>query len=723
MLLILTQNLEINCQNTNFARILYIMSKLLRYILTLVLAVMCLTLQAQGTLRTDNRTAGNGISLGQGGNARGGSQKSTKNEDGTTTEEDDPCIDPPDDRYCWHFDPLTGNTYKAVPDTSYIGLSNINVMEAKAMAINYTSNLYSPHLVNQYFSRKEDKDFIFANAYQLFAVDPGEVIFYNTKIPFTVASYSHSGSSVNANDHLYIDFAGNIKPNIGIGTKLDYVYARGEYTSSSTKPLKWITYLYYNGDQYDANFSFNLSKYANQEWGGVLNRDHTLHPDLYNENFTQARSMPTQLNDAWNTTDFYNAHFTHSYNIGKWEERQEINEKDSLVWDEFIPVATIFHSIDFHSYSHWFRMGKNADQTDDGFFKNHYYNIDTTNDSTSYNNFSTYAGIRLNEGFNKWSQFGVSAFIGLEHQSYTNLVDELDLDYIEHEHTSTNVWLGGQLSRHLSSALTFDVTARTAISGDKLGDVDITGEIQTVIPFGRRDPETGHRKDSITLQARGFFRNTHPSYLTNHYFSNHFKWSEDFNPIQKFHIDGYAQLSRTMTSARVGIEHISNFIYYDSKDYKPHQYNEQLDIFSLEFRQGLKAGSWLYWENAILMQTSTDDNVLALPKFSFQTDLSLRFKIAKVLAMQVGATGYYNTKYYAPNYQPATQQFAVQHDIECGGYPILDLYINANLKRIKFFLLINNMLGQAVTNDTFNMPYYPQAPLRMEYGIAVDLQN
>ena len=698
------------------------MRTLYKYIFVLWASVLFCTLQAQvkpksldnsqtaNTARNDSRANSNQIA-------------SSSEQDGNKTIEDDPCIDPPDDRRCWNLDPLTGNTYKSVPDTSYIGLCDHVIMESKAMAINYTSNLYGPHMVNQYFSRKEDKDFMFANAYQLFSVDPGEVNYYNTKIPFTVASYSHSGSSINANERLFIDFAGNIKPKIGIGTMLDYVYARGEYTGSSAKPLKWITYLYYDGDLYKANLSFNLSKYANQEWGGVLDREHTLHPDNYNDNFTIPSSMPTKLTDVWNTTDFYNIHFNHSYNMGKWEERSEISDKDTLVWDEFIPVATLFHTVDFHRYKHSFKMGANADQTEDGFFEHYYYDQLGTNDSTSYNNFSTYVGVRLNEGFSKWSQFGLSAFIGFEHQNYVNLVDSLDLSFIERNHSSNNIWLGGQMSRHLSSALTFDITARTALSGDKMGDVDINGNIQTVIPFGKRDTISGHRKDSLILQARGFFKNSHPSYMMNHYFSNHFKWSEDFSPIQKYHIDGFAKLSRTMTSVRAGIEHISNYIYFDSKDYKPHQYDGQLEIFSLEFRQGLKAGNWFYWENAVLMQTSTNDDVLCLPKFSFESDLSFRFKIAKVLSMQVGATGYFNTKYYAPNYQPATQQFAVQNEIKCGGYPIVDAYINANLKRIKFFLLINNMLGHAVTNDTFNMPYYPQSPLRLEYGIAVDLQN
>ena len=706
---------------------LFKMRKYFHPIIIALLAVLSVPVFAQNrrVMNEDGGAGGRSLqSLGgassmQGNTNRG--QNRSSSDDSNSSSEDDPCNPRSDERYCWRLDPLTGNIYKAIPDTSYIGLCNHDVMESKAMAVAYTSNLYGPHLINQYFSRRDDSDFIFANAYSLFAEQPGDVLYYNTKIPFTVASYGHSGATMQANDHLLIDFAGNAKPNIGLGTKLDYVYARGEYVSSATKPLKWISYAYYTGDQYKAYASFNLSKFANQEWGGVAERDYVLHPDNYNKNFTTPRTMATQLSDTWNDTDYRNIHFTHSYDLGKWHEMHD--EKDTTnVWDEFTPVATIFHSIDFQKYHHSFRMNPGADQTDNGFFAHNYYNAMSTADSTSYTDFSTYAGIRLNEGFNKYSQFGISAFIGYERQTFTMLVDSLDLDFIKHKHVSNNVWIGGQLSRHLSSALTFDITAKTAISGDKIGDFDINGQIQTVIPFGRKNPETGLRRDSITIQANGYIRNNRPSYMLNHYFSNHFKWNQDLDRTQKVHIDGLISYSRTGTSVRAGIEHINKYVYFSAEDFIPRQYDKQLDVFSLEVRQNLNF-SIFNWNNAVLVQTSTNNDVLALPAFSLESDFSMRFCIARTLHAQLGVTGYYNSKYYAPTYQPATQQFAMQQEIKCGGFPNLTGYLNCNLKRIKFFVMMTNLLNGAVTADTFIMPDYPMMPRRFEWGVTLDLQN
>lgn len=643
--------------------------------------------------------------------------------DSVREQEEDPCVPIQDNRYCWTLDPMTSLVHNALPDTSYLGLGNNQSMLSKAMALVYTGNLYAPHMVQDFMARREDHDFFFVNAYNLFRVDPSQQLYYNSKLPCTVLSYSKEGGGLQTNDHLKINFFGNFNKRLGLGSNLDYVYARGEYPENAAKPLKWNNYLYYEGDQYKAYATFNLSKLANQENGGIANRNYILSPDEFKSNFTDPKNMPTNLANTWNNTDQRQVHFQHSYSLGKWEER--IDPADSSVWSEFIPVATIFQSFNFESLHHNFRMDYGADMTENGFFGKDatpYYSDSITADSTHYRNFSTYAGIRMNEGFNRFSQFSVGAFLGFEHQHYTLLQDTADLSYIPRNHYSNTLWAGGQLSRNLSSLLTFEATLRTALSGDKVGDFDIQGNLQSVIPFGQKNTESGTRSDSIIVEANAFIKNSSVSYLMEHYFSNHLRWSNNFDNEQRVRIEGRLSYPRTRTQARVGVEHINRFHYFGA-DGLPHEYDKQLDIFSVDIRQSLWAGKWLQWDNAVLFQKSTDRKVLALPDVSIQSDLSFHFRIAKTLAIQAGVTGYYYTKYYAPTYQPATQQFCTQRNYKCGNYPILNGYVNCNLKRIKFFLAAHNMLENAVTNNMFIMPYYPSQFRRIEYGLILDLQN
>ena len=642
----------------------------------------------------------------------------------TLTVEDNPCIFPDDLRYCWTLDPITGIRYDAVPDTAYIGQAKVDVMESKALAIAYTGNLWSPHVVQDYFARPADRDFLFVNAYQLFAHSPARTLYYNTHIPYTMAAYTTSGRSLDANDHLRLAFAGNFNKDLGLGTSLDYVYARGAYQNGSAKPLKWESYLYYLGEQYKAYVAFDVSKYANQENGGILERGYVLTPEEYNDNFTDPANMPTRLINTWNETDHRNIHFTHSYDLGRWEER--IEAADSSVWDEFVPVATIFHTVDYDHMGHQFRMDAGADATEGGVYQHHYINDRVTSDTTDYHSLTTYAGIRVNEGFSRWSQFGVSAFVGFERQHYRLMQDTLEAGFIPRSHTSNTLWLGGQLSRHQGSALNFDITARTALSGDKVGDFELSGRIRTVIPFGRRRDAGGRHADSLVVNATGVARNSRVGYLTDHYFSNHFRWSNDYDREQHLRLGGEIAYPRSRTSVSAGVEHINNFHYFDSADGLPHQYDRQLDVFGLTVRQGLHVRmgrrSGLLWDNAVLVQTSTDDAVLALPKVSVESDLSLYIPIA-ALQLQLGATGYWYTKYYAPYYEPATQTFQTQGEVECGGYPMLNAYVNCNLKRIKFYLQMTNVLEGTLTNDSFLGPNYPTMPRRFMWGVIFNLQN
>lgn len=643
----------------------------------------------------------------------GGPGQGTTSEDGTTQEED-PCVEINDERFCWTQDPITGIHYDQIPDTIHIGLGNRQYMSSKSLGLIHTGNLYSPHYITDLFDRRRDNDFLFVNAYSLFAKRPEDILFYNTKLPYTTAGYLTSGSSTRSNDRLLLNFAGNVNKKLGVGTFLDYVYARGEYVSQATKPLNWTSYVYYDDDQYKATLSFNLAKLANQENGGIQNREYVLNPDQQtNTTFTTPYTMPTNLTDTWNDTDGWNIHFNHSYDLGKWEEYANPEDSTEML-ENFTSIASIFHSVDVEHYKHAFRMDENADNTDaQDFYSNHYINTSTTQDSTSYLNFSTYAGIRINEGFSKWSQFGLSAFIGYQRQSYTMMQDTLDYSFIDRTHASNNIFVGGQISRHQSKRLTFDVTAKIGISGDKAGDVDITGQLQTVLPVG---------KDSITVKGSGYFRNQKVSYLMNHYFSNHFKWSESFDPEQKLNLQALLRYSLTGTEAKVGIEHISNYHYFSAEDYLPHECNDMVEVFSIEASQKLHWKA-IHFNNRVLFQKSTQESVLALPKLTWESDLSLRFVIAHALTTELGVTGYYTTKYYAPTYQPATQQFAVQNEIKCGGYPVFNAYINCNLKKIKFYIMYSGFGTKLISNDTFLMPYYPLQSTRLEYGVIFDLQN
>lgn len=656
----------------------------------------------------------------EGGGGAGGSMSSSSSAE-------DPCVEPDDKRYCWNIDPMTGIKYEASPDTTYHGLANAQTMEGLATVIAYTANLQGPHLVMDYFARKDDHDFMFLNAYNTFRIYQNDIKYFNSRLPYTRVFYGTSGSGNTSNDRLKIEFAGNLNKKIGLGTNLDYVYARGVYSSSSTKPLNWNSYLYYEGERYKAYFNYTLGKLGNQENQGLSERDYVLRPDnIQGSKNMDDKSYPMVMDKSWNDIDHWNMHFTHQYDLGRTDEK--FDPSDSTYYDEFVPVASVFHSVDLYSAKRVYRQDAATIHIGNhNLFKENFFDNKATIDSTSFFDFSTYGGLRINEGFSSWSQFALSAFVGYERQTYTMMQDTLGRYDIDGKHISNSVFIGGQLSRHKGKYLKFDATAKVGVSGDKMGEVDINASINGKIPFGK--------KDSLLLNASSYFKNRKTPYLYNHYLGNHVQWDNDFDPEQRLHIEGTISYPKSGTSVRAGIEHISNYIYFDGTYFanmdsisagpnygKPIQTGEQIDIFSLSISQEL-AWKALYCNATALFQTSTQEDIISLPKLSFVLDLGLRFNIARSLYTDLGCTAYYHTKYYAPNYIPDVQQFGVQNEIECGGYPIFNAYVNCSLKKLKFYIMASGLGTQSMSNDRFIMPYYPHPSWRLEYGVVFDLQN
>ena len=93
----------------------------------------------------------------------------------------------------------------------------------------------------------------------------------------------------------------------------------------------------------------------------------------------------------------------------------------------------------------------------------------------------------------------------------------------------------------------------------------------------------------------------------------------------------------------------------------------------------------------------------------------------KVLTVQLGADVRYFTKYHAPAYTPAIQQFHLQPNddqVEIGGYPIVNIYANIHLKRTRLFAMYSHVNQGMGTRNSFLVPHYPINPSLLRLGVS-----
>jgi hypothetical protein len=90
----------------------------------------------------------------------------------------------------------------------------------------------------------------------------------------------------------------------------------------------------------------------------------------------------------------------------------------------------------------------------------------------------------------------------------------------------------------------------------------------------------------------------------------------------------------------------------------------------------------------------------------------------------MGINAHYWTKYYAPAYEPATQQFKLQDEIKVGNYPLLGGFLNCHLKQTRFFIEYYNMSDLFVSPPGyFSLPHYPVNPTVLKLGLSVNFIN
>lgn len=623
----------------------------------------------------------------------------------------------------WSVMQPLGLHQEATIDTLMLDYSRTSIPSEVTDAWATTGNYGAEGLNMIFLDRPAMSDFFFRDAIDNWLPSsPEKLRFYNTRIPMSLVGYTSSGGRETAQERLSATFSGNINRRAQVGAMLDYIYSKGSYSNQAVKDLIWGVSGSYMGDRYEFQGAYSHYNNVNKENGGITDMMYITDPAQLQGGITtiDPKSIPTNLQDAHTRISGNELWINNRYKVGYWHE-EAID--DTTTRRTYIPVSSFIHTLEFKTARHGFNDGK-PDETRE-FFSNTYLDPTITRDRTSYWSVSNTLGVSMLEGFHKYAKFGLAAYITHEARHYSQTADTLDhsdetlgLDpfpegrnAIVPDVTQQLLSIGGQLTKQKGSILTYDATAEFGIVGPVAGDVRIEGNVATRFKL---------LGDTVTIAANGFFRNQEAPYLTNNYLSNHFIWHNDFGKERTYRVGGILNIPHTGTRLEAGIVNLQNHIYF-GEDYLPHQHGANVQVFSARLNQQLRLGI-LHWDNTVTYQTSTDDQVIPLPKLAVYSNLYILFRIA-TLHVQLGVDCDYYTRYYAPRYQPATNTFANQHGMLIGNYPFINAYANMKLSKVRFFVLFSHVNQGLCGTSYFSMPNYPLNPRRFQIGLSVDFAN
>ena len=226
----------------------------------------------------------------------------------------------------------------------------------------------------------------------------------------------------------------------------------------------------------------------------------------------------------------------------------------------------------------------------------------------------------------------------------------------------------------------------------------------------------------FALEADGLLENGAPSFFAAHHHGTYGWWDKELEFTRRVELGARLHLASWGTSAELRTSSLQNYLYFDSKG-ETQQYGPLIQVLALRLQHASRWGM-LNWELDAAYQKSSVESVLPLPELSAAADVYLRFLVASVMRIDLGVKGYWHSSYRAPYYQPTTQQFALQTEGYVGGKTALvNAYANFRLKRARFFLEMYNVGEALFSNPRLSMHKYPYAPMHLQAGVVVDLNN
>lgn len=624
--------------------------------------------------------------------------------------------------YMWQISEKLGDRTIMPADTASLDFQNTNLVEGMTGHYNYLGNLGSPRLSRIFFERREAEPTIFMEPYSSFFVRPEEVKFTNSNIPYTNLTYYKAGSKTNGEERFKAYFSVNANKRLALGFNVDYLYGRGYYANQSTAHFNGGVFGSYIGQRYQMHAVFNYFNLKMNENGGITDDQYITRPENMAEGGHQYESntIPVNLEQTTNRNDNFYVYLTHRYRLGFTRETTTIEErqsekgkaandtvplpKDTILTEEFVPVTSFIHTLKVEKTRH-----KYSAQTEpDDMYENTYFTDGTSRDSTTAISVKNTIGIALLEGFNKYAKAGLTAYLSHKFSRYS-LRDSVQY---YRNYTEQEVFVGGELAKREGQTLHYNVNGEVGILGEALGQFRVNADLDLNFRLWN---------DTVNFYARGYIHNTLPSFYMRHYHSNHYYWDYDnMNKEFRTRIEGELNIARWRTNLRAGMENIKNYTYFGSNGL-PAQASGNIQVLSAKLKQDFKLGV-LHLDNEVTWQQSSNQTVLPLPKLSLYHNLYLLAKLfKKVLTIQLGGEVVYFSKYKAPAYTPAIQQFHLQptdDQVDIGGYPIINVYANLHLKRTRIFAMmyhVNQGMGSA---NSFLVPHYPINPRLFKIGIS-----
>ena len=481
------------------------------------------------------------------------------------------------------------------------------------------------------------------------------------------------------------------------------------------------------------NFNFSIAFKGMRSLGNYQNILSGLKKFRFTSNYNS-------INEKYKfKTHYVSQNFENRENGGLTNSSVDNFESEDNLFSERSKLSVKFEDAISHFLSkrffldHQFRLLKS--KKNNSLFIGHIFEYETTYNAFEQNNPTPFYGssatpindkTQIKTMSNKFYTYLSSKFFGNIKVSYlnynynylTNALSSSELGFNENENsisfelenTIFNHELRGKLEKNLF--------------GDRLGDL-----INIVLVSQNK---------SFNYSLGFNTLNKHPGLYFELFESNYseIRWANKLNSVKINNINLEFN-SRTFGSLNFDFTKIDNFTYFDLKDKstlnddqdlklipKVNQHTNSINYLKLKWQKEFKFGKFGLDNTFIFQNVDQDQNILNLPNYIFRNTIYFSDHVFKrAMFLQTGLTFKYFSNYYANEYNPLISSFHIQNDKKIGNFPMIDVFVNARIKRTRLFLKAEHINSTITGNNFYSTPSYPYRDFIIRFGLIWNFFN
>ena len=611
----------------------------------------------------------------------------------------------------------------------------------------------SPMESFNFFKRDLNADAKYFSPYQPWSFTPETLPMYNTKTPYTELAYAGTlfANQDKEEANIKILTTQNITPELNLTLQYTKFGGNGMLKREDVDYRTFVAATNYIGKKYLMHAGFIYNRIEKSENGGVVDLS------MIRDTTVDAREIDVYLRDAESKTRTNTVYLDQSYRIPfnfieSIKERKKLkleeavrdsimasgdsvaiaaykakeeaklaesmtaqNPNDTLTSNADVTTAFVGHSSEFAVFRRSYTDKiATSDKLGREFYNNRFYlNPTQSKDSMRVMRVENKVFIRLQP----WKSDGIVSKldVGLG-DKLLNFYAFRPTDYLTGPTNviQNSVYLYAGAKGNYKKYFSWDATGKYNFLGHEINDFEVKANMAfNIFPF-RRD-----RKSPMSFKIHFETDLKEPNYYDEHLYTNHFVWNNNFDKISTTKLEASLAIPRWKMDAAFNYGLLSNNIYYDNQGIV-RQNDKPMSIMSAYLKKDFKVWK-LHFDNRLLFQLSSDQNVVPLPLVALNLRYYLEFDVVKnVMQMQIGANGTFTTKWHAPSYNPVVGVFHNQNERLYGNCPYIDAFVNIQWKRVTvYFKYVNaNMGWPSKSADYFTADGYINTQSAFKFGIS-----